>query len=183
MLHNKWAKIIGVIVMTTLLSAEALAARVNNPMNSPGVTASATAAASVEIITPISIGEVRGINFGSYAPGSTDGTVVMSTSGVRTVTGGATLGNAVAATPGVYMVTGQSNTTYSIAISTSTVATSDSGANIVTLNSITSNIAGSTGVLSADGTQTLNVGATLHLPSTAVSGTYSGTFSITVTYN
>jgi len=60
--------------------------------------------------------------------------------------------------------------------------TINSGANTMTVGMFTSNPSGA-GTLSAGGNQTLSVGATLNVGAGQATGTYSGIFSVTVTYN
>jgi len=112
--------------------------------------------------------------------GGSLGTVVMTPAGARSATGGTTLGNAGGAAAAAFNVTGQGNATYSITLPASTTVTS--GANSMTVDTFTSNPSG-TGTLSAGGSQALTVGATLHVGASQATGTYTGTFSVTVTYN
>ena len=76
-------------------------------------------------------------------------------------------------------VTGEGASTYSITLPSS--ATLSSGANTMTVDTFNHD-AGATPTLSG-GSDTFNVGATLNVGATQASGTYSGTFSVTVNYN
>jgi uncharacterized protein DUF4402 len=99
---------------------------------------------------------------------------------VRTPGGGASLGSGAAVTAAAFTVSGQGSATYAITLPAS--ATVTSGANTMTVNGFTSNPAG-TGTLSGAGSQNLLVGATLNVGASQATGTYSGTFDVTVTYN
>jgi len=147
------------------------------------VTATATATAT--IVTPISITKTVDMNFGNVAvQASTGGTVVLVPAGTRTATGGVTL-PAVAGTvtAAAFTVSGQGNYTYSITLP-STDLTITSGSNTMAVNVFTSSPS-PIGTLSAGGTQTLTVGATLNVAAAQPAGTYiSGTpFNVTVNYN
>ena len=145
---------------------------------------SATANASATIVTPIAISKTVDMNFGNVAVSATAGTVVLTPAGSRSLTGGVTLptiaGTVAAAS---FNVTGANNYTYTITLP-STALTITSGANTMSVNSFTSNPA-TPGTLSATGSQTLNVGATLNVNASQAAGTYtSGTpFTVTVNYN
>ena len=144
----------------------------------------ATASTTATIITPIAITKTVDMNFGNIAVSPTiAGTVVLPTTGARTLTGGVTLpvvtGTVTAA---AFTVTGQGTSTYSITLPVA-ATTITSGANTMTVDTWTSNPT-PTGALTA-GTQTLSVGATLHVAASQAAGTYvSGVpFTVTVNYN
>jgi len=146
-------------------------------------TASATATAT--IVTPIAITKDVDMNFGNVAVQSTTGgTVVLSPAGARTPSGGVTLpvsGGTITAAS--FTVTGVSGYAYTVTLP-STTLTITSGSNTMTVTDFTSDPAGNAGLLTG-GTQTLNVGATLHVSAAQPAGTYvSGTpFNVTVNYN
>ena len=148
---------------------------------------SATANASATIVTPISISKTLDMNFGNVAvQTATGGTVVMTPAAVRSATGGVTLpttaGTVTAAT---FTVSGQATYTYSITLP-STDLTITSGSNTMAVNLFTSNPAATgSGTLSAGGTQTLTVGATLNVAAAQPAGLYTSAtpFTVTVNYN
>ena len=145
---------------------------------------SATANASATIVTPIAISKTVDMNFGNVAVSATAGTVVLTPAGSRSLTGGVTLptiaGTVAAAS---FNVTGANNYTYTITLP-STALPITSGANTMSVNSFTSNPA-TTGTLSATGSQTLNVGATLNVSASQAAGSYTSVtpFTVTVNYN
>jgi hypothetical protein len=145
---------------------------------------SATATATATIVTPIAIVNAANMNFGNVAVSASLGTVVLAPAGTRTATGGVTLPvvtGTVAA--GSFTVSGQANYTYAITLPAA-ATTITSGANNMTVDTWTSNPT-PTGTLNGSGSQTLNVGATLHVGANQAAGTYvSGTpFTVTVNYN
>jgi len=143
-------------------------------------SATTSANATARIVTPIAIAKTADMNFGDVVAGGSAGTVVLTPAGVRSATGGTTLGNAGATAAAAFNVTGQGSATYSISLPASTTVTS--GGNTMTVNAFASNPSG-TGALSAGGSQALTVGATLNVGASQATGTYTGTFNVTVTYN
>ena len=142
---------------------------------------SATANASATIITPIAISKTVDMNFGNIAVGTTAGTVVLSTAGVRTKTGGVTLpattGTVSAAS---FNVTGSGTSSFTITLPTS-ITLSDGATHTMTVGTLTSNPSG-TGTLSS-GAATIAVGGTLNVGASQVAGTYTNTSNLTVTVN
>lgn len=151
---------------------------------SAALAADATANASADIVTSISIAKASGgdLDFGDVLASGTAGTVTVSTAGARTAGGGATLGNADGARQATFTVTGDSGATYAITLPAST--TLQVGADTtkqMTVDQFASDPSG-TGTLTA-GTQTLNVGARLNVGINQAAGAYTGTFTVTVAYN
>lgn len=140
---------------------------------------SASASATAEIVSALAISKTADMNFGKVVTGATLGTVVLSTAGTRTVTGGTNLGNVGSTAAAAFDVTGESGATYSITLPAS--ATISDGTNDMTVNTFTSNPS-STGTLTG-GAQALAVGGTLNVGASQVSGVYTGTFDVTVAYN
>jgi len=148
---------------------------------------SATATATARVITPIGITKNVDMSFGNVAVShSIPGSVVMSPAGTRTTggSGGVTLpATTGTVSPASFNVNGQASYTYAITLP-GTVTISDGSGNNMTGNGFTSSPSTS-GTLSASGTQTLNVGATLNVAAAQAPGVYvSATpFSVTVNYN
>ncbi len=145
--------------------------------------ATTSANASANIVTAISISKTADLDFGDIVTGGTTGTVLLTASATpaRSSTGGTTLANSTTVGDAVFTVSGQGSSTYAITLPSSPV-TLTSGANSMTVDTFTSS-PNATGTLSGGGTQTLYVGATLNVGAAQASGTYTGTFSVTVTYN
>ena len=164
----------------------AIAAAIFGVTNRANAQASATANASAYVITPISITKTLDMNFGNLAvSASTGGTVVLSTAGARTATGGVTLpsttGTVTAAT---FTVTGEGSYTYDITLPSSAVTLTDGAGHSMTVNAFTSDPTALAGALTA-GSQTLYVGATLNVAAGQASGNYTTAtpFTVTVNYN
>ncbi len=120
------------------------------------------------------------LEYGSAA-GDADlaGTVVVSPASAKTVTGGAFDFGGVHQPADFQVKTQTAGESYSCTLPGSITLTS--GGNTMTVDTYTDD-AGATPTL-VGGSDTFNVGATLHVGATQVSGTYSGTFSVTVNYN
>jgi hypothetical protein len=150
---------------------------------------SATATAAATIVTPIAITKTIDMNFGNVASSGALGTVVLAPGSTRTVFGGVTLPAIIGTvTAASFDVTGQGNLTYSITLPAGNT-TITSGANSMIVNTWTSSPTPS-GTLSAGGTQTITVGATLNVAANQAAGAYSsqnaggsGPFTVTVNYN
>ena len=145
----------------------------------------ATATASSTIVTPIGITKTVDMNFGNVAINSTTaGTVVLAPAGTRTSTGGVTLpATAGTVAAAEFNVTGANNYTFSITLP-STSHEIKSGSNTMSVTGFTSTPT-PTGTLSATGSATVKVGATLNVSAGQAAGTYTSVtpFDVTVNYN
>lgn len=132
----------------------------------------------------ITIVNTQALAFGSFSAGSGGG-VTVSPGGMRSAGGGVVLLSSGAGTAAQFSVTGDPSVTYSITLPANGGVSLTSGANSMALNNFTSTPSASTpstGLLSAGGSQTLSVGATLSVGSNQASGSYSGSFDVTVNY-
>ena len=152
--------------MKNIVKAIATAAIIIAGTNVSFAQATATAAASATIITPISIVKTVDMNFGNVAvSASLAGTAILAPAGTRTTGGGggvtlpATTGTVSAAS---FTVSGQGSYTYAITLPTSAVSLSDGATHTMNVTAFTSSPS-ATGLLSSGGTQTLTVGATLNV--------------------
>lgn len=123
----------------------------------------------------------QALAFGSFAAG-TGGTVAISAAGVRSPGGDVILVSSGSGSAASFNVSGTPNATYAISLPANGVVSLTSGSNSMAVNNFTSNPA-SSGQLSGGGSQTLMVGATLSVGSNQATGTYSGSFNVTVNYN
>lgn len=147
---------------------------------------SASASASAVIISPLSITHVAGadLHFGVIWKGTTAGVVTVSPANVRSSTGGVTLAmispvNTVAS----FTITGELGRAITITLPPSPAGiTITDGTNNMTVNNFQSTPASGTYTL-AGATTTLNVGADLNVNADQPSGTYTGTFNVSVNYN
>lgn len=144
----------------------------------------ASAIATANVVTPISIAKNTDMAFGNLAvQAATGGTVVLAPAGTRSRTSGVTLpattGTVSAAS---FTVTGNGSYTYAITLPTTVTLTHSGAVQTMVASSFTSTPSG-TGTLSS-GTQNITVGATLTVAAGQLAGVYtSGNFDVTVNYN
>ena len=118
----------------------------------------------------IKISTISNIDFGTGVPGDASKTVIPGTSETSV--------------NGSFQITGDSNRAYTIVLPTSASITTGSGANSdsIAISNFTSFPSGN-GLLDATGSQMMYLGATrAALKSNQKSGSYSGSYSITVVY-
>ena len=132
------------------------------------------------------------MNFGNVVSSTQVGTVVLTSTGARSVTGGAgTMGQAGTVSAASFDVTGQNNATYSLGLPVLATLNPQSGAPGVsmTVTAFTSSLTATSlpivwnGVLGASGTGTFNVGGTLNVGLNQAAGLYTGTFPVLLAYN
>jgi hypothetical protein len=143
-------------------------------------SASTSASASARVVAAIALSNTAALNFGDVVAGGSLGTVVMTSAGARSATGGTTLGNTNSAAAAGFTVTGVSGSTYAISLPGSNITVGDGGGHSMTVDTWTGSKA--SGTLSS-GTDTFTVGGTLHVAASQVAGSYTGTFSVSVNYN
>nr|NQU90936.1 DUF4402 domain-containing protein [Bacteroidota bacterium] len=143
-------------------------------------SASATSNATATIITPIALTNTQPLAFGNIAASTTAGTVTIATAGTRSSLGGVTPSAIGVFNNAIFTVEGQGDATYAIALPAST--TISNGTETMTVDNFISDPS-STGLLSSLGAQTMNVGATLNVGISQAVGNYTGTYSVTVSYN
>jgi hypothetical protein len=170
--------------MKNIVKFFATAAIIIAGTNASFAQASATASASANIITPISIVKTVDMNFGNVAvSASTGGTVVLAPAGTRTNTGGVTLpvaaGTVAAAS---FTVSGAATYTYAITLPSTTVTITDGSSHSMNVTAFTSTPS-ATGTLSGTGTQTLTVGATLTVAAAQAANAYTNATALPVTVN
>jgi len=128
------------------------------------------------------IGANASLAFGTFIAGS-GGTVAIAPSGGRAASGGVFLvGQGAGASAAQFTVLGTPNATYAITLpGNNVVVLTDANSNTMSVNSFLST-PGPAGTLSAGGSQTIRVGATLVVGGNQPPGIYSGSFSVTVNY-
>ncbi len=128
------------------------------------------------VASMISISSVTSLDFGIMSPTVSSGTVTISTTGTRS---SANVDLIVGITSAAqFDVSGEAGLTYSISLPVSTTLIGP-GTDMVVDTFVNSAVS----QLSGGGTDTFNVGATLHVGGSQASGTYTGTFPVTANYN
>jgi hypothetical protein len=131
---------------------------------------------------PITLSNSESLAFGKFAAG-TGGSVLVSTSGARSATGGVVLLSSGPGAAARFQVSGDANLTYAITLPANDSASLTNGSGqSMSLTDFSSSPA-STGQLNAMGSQTLSVGARLNVGANQPSGSYSGSFVVYVDYN
>lgn len=136
--------------------------------------------ASATVVTPVTIASASTLNFGAFAPGSSDGTVVIPSAGSRSGTNVILMATNVGA-PSTITVAGDPNMSVTLDLP-GAVTTLVSGQNQMTVDKFETNLAKNTRLL-PNGTLSFQLGATLNVKANQATGTYSGTVPITVSYN
>ncbi|NTW82916.1 MAG: DUF4402 domain-containing protein [Chlorobiaceae bacterium] len=168
-MNGKKNKVLIVLLIQALTANEVQAA------------STASAVASATIVEPISITDVGDLAFGTISPGSNNGTVTVTPSNRVSSSGDLSLVSSNRSSAKLE-IKGQSNMAFTVIMPTSATISiaGNPDATPMTIDSFTSNI--SSGTIQNDGSSSLNVGGTLHVPSNQAPGTYTGTFSVTVSY-
>ena len=178
MLGKKIAILVPLFALVATVSTSAMAQS----------TATEAADAKATIIKPISIAKTADLSFGKVVPAAA-GTVSLSTSAERGVTGGTTIMSTQTGTvtAAAFTVTGEALATYTVTLpANDSVSMNGPGGATMAVNSFTSSVATSAGAgLLTSGTQELKVGATLSVGTAAAqtAGDYTGSFNVTVAYN
>lgn len=173
------------------LSIASLAALAGATFSGNSFAAEATATASGTVIAPIAVAKATDLSFGKFARGA-GGTVTVSTSGARTVSGVIMSSVGSSPTAARFNVTGDPSATYSISHSGSASLTNTTGTGGETMtltkysdltagNAVSGNV--TSGTLNTSGAQSIYVGGSLNVAATQVAGVYTGNVIVTVEYN
>lgn len=146
---------------------------------------SSSAAATAEVITPISLTNTTPLLFGSIVPTGAPGTVTIdANTGARSASNVDVLPVTGAPSRSIgtanFNVAGEPGFSYTIGLPTSINIAS--GGDSMTVDMFT-NKAVNLGTLSVGGADSFSVGARLNVGATQPPGTYAGTFNATVTYD
>lgn len=148
-------------------------------------TSSASASGAVAVIQPIALSKTADLNFGTIVkPQTGTATVAVDSAGSRTVTGTQavnTAGNAP--TAAAFSIQGEGGSAYSVSVPGS--FTMASGANTLTVTTVNSAGGGGTlsGGIGTTASATFGVGGTINVDTATASGAYTGTFTVTASYN
>lgn len=150
---------------------------------------SAEADAKAEIVAGLQIGNDQALDFGRIKASSTDGTCIMGLDGIRATTDVLALTSS-AGTPAKFTVSGAKEATFAITIPTDDVTLTNSADATKTMivNAFTAKTASTSsadnGKLDAtSGEDVITVGATLNVLASQETGSYTGTFEVSVAYN
>lgn len=141
--------------------------------------ADATATVSGAVIAPISVSATSALNFGTVGVTTFPGSLEVTPSGATVPSNVTELAGDIAS-EAVFTVTGEGNAAYSVTLPTSMTLTS--GPNSVIVDGFNHD-GGGTPTIGGGGSRDLSIGATLNIGANQLSGTYTGSYTITVNYN
>ena len=173
-------RVLGLLLIAAGLSSPALAERV-----------AVTGRAEAVVVTRLSLLKTDDLNFGKIVAGTTAGTVTVTPAGTRTATGGTRLAG-TGAQPAAFAGYGFANQTVAISVNSNTpVVRRVGGTETMQFDTF---IIGSTPtaqlttaplafrIASTTGMFAFPVGATLRVGARQVPGVYTGSFTVTLTY-
>ncbi len=166
------------ILLTSAIALVSVAVSASPAFAAPGNTATATGTATAVIVAPITLNHptTAALGFGRFTTGL-GGSVIVSSAGVGSVTGEVTLVPGSTNSADSFTVAGDASRSFSIATTGGNVT---SGA---TNMPFTTTPSAATLSLSTAGAATFTVGGTLTVSGTAPAGSYTGSYTATVTYN
>ena len=188
----------------TLLPALLVVGSVSLFAAGPGTATSGAIPITAKVFTPITLGDYTAtMQFGDVFPGSAAGTVVLKPldNTISSTGTGLSLSTIDPISCANIVVSDRRNASFSVAFSTATLTSSQSGATssmtVDTWTAATANVgADSWTVLGNGNTGTsaklpdiasskcqLRMGGTLNVPAGTLDGDYSGSYTVTVTYN
>lgn len=148
-------------------------------------TTNAAVPITLTLWNSLTISQVRGLNFGAFERLAGNSVVRLNpVTSQRTVVSGASGVNLVSSptpTSGQFSLSGQPNTNVSVSLPTSVTLTGSKGGTM-TVNNFTASPGSTSVTLNSSGSQTLLVGADLNIGAAQTTGTYSGTYNLTVNY-
>ena len=145
-------------------------------------SATETANAGANIISPLTITKDTDLHFGDLVPSTTESvTVVMSQSGVITSAAQYYLSTGTRSAAS-FKITGQPNHSYNIVADETVTLAGPSGSTMTLTFDPNLSITGTSITMPSSGTETLNLGGSLVLAANQVSGTYTVDFDVTVAY-
>lgn len=151
-------------------------------------SASTTGGGSITVIRPLTVTKNADLHFGSVVrPSTGSGTAVISAAGVRSVTGGV-VGLSSGDTPQAaqFTIDGEGGQSVSVTIpATFSIANGSDTLTVTTSNNLSGSAAAQTlsNALGSAGSLVFTVGGSVPVASTAPTGLYSGTFTVSAAYN
>lgn len=144
-------------------------------INGSAQAAPSTGTATATIFAPITVTKTTDLAFGTIVAGAAAANVTITSAGVRTCDAGLTCSGTISAVS--FNIAG--STGEIVTVSSDAVVTLASGANTMTAT-LSPN---ATTLMLAGGVASFKVGGTLSVGANQATGTYTGTFNVTVDYN
>lgn len=149
-----------------------------------GGNASVTMTASAQVLAPIEVTRLESLKFGTIVAVNSPGEITVSPSGRRSISGDVAVSENTPFHSASFLVKGMPNVSYTINLPDSVVANGPSPLEVRDLKSYSENLGsvGTTGKLSASGSDKVSVGGKMIVAENTVPGEYSALFDITVAY-
>lgn len=142
--------------------------------------ASDTGTATATVYTPIAVSAGADLDFGAFSIVSADSIAINASTGARTQSGsGVVLSADDAGQRGTFSVTGQSGASFAITLPADSSVTIGNGTDTMAVDGFASTASGTL----TGGSETVGIGATLTVLGTESTGSYTGTFNVSVEYN
>jgi len=150
-------------------------------------SASATSTVNIDLVQMITLSKSVDMNFGRMGSTEVDGSCVLTTTNVRSLTNISAVSGGATPTSAVFVVTGSPNSTYVITLPSSSILKGKTTGKTITVkdflarpSSMTTD--GLVGTITGSNSS-FTVGATLSIVSSQAIDTYSGDFVVSVAYN
>ena len=175
--------------MKTLPRLSLLATLIATAAFSSGAfAATATGNASATALTPITIAPATALSFGSFATSAaaTAGTIMLTTAGGRTASGGTVLSAGGPGVVGTFTIGGTGSASFAVTYPTGATAFTGTTTGITALFGTAAGAGATYGLGTAaltGGAYTLLVGGILTVPAAVVAGSYTATYPVIVEYN
>lgn len=157
----------------TIYTAMALAIMLIGVKSAQAIVVTGHATAIIK--RTITATETQQMNFGTISSGTTAGTVTLSAAGVRS----SSLSFYGTSNPGVFTITAEPATPLTISFANGTLS---NGSSTMALTNFTTSTTPASSTTDSSGNLTLNVGADLAVAANQASGTYTGTYNVTISY-
>ena len=173
--------------MRYFLGAAAAALLLAGATAASAAQATGMVTATATVISPLSETVKTQMGFGKLVLDNSGngGTLVLSTAGVRSQTGGVNLVGGTSGTAAEVDFVGDTSNgapnPYDVSVDTGATLSDGSG-HTMTVTSITTSTTPGTGLTGLTGTQAVSIGGTLNVAASQAAGTYTGTFNVTGAY-
>ncbi|NBC36914.1 DUF4402 domain-containing protein [Novosphingobium sp. FSY-8] len=165
--------------MKKMLLAVGLLAMTSAPaIAGSGSTSTATGTATANVVAPVVLSHNSGaaLSFGRFTTG-TGGSVVVATSGSGSTTADVTFVPGSTTTADAFSLSGDPSRSYAVSTTAGSVSNGSKTMPFTTQPSA------NTGALNSAGSGSFTVGGTLTVAGNETAGSYTGSYSATVTYN
>ena len=172
-----------IIIFAAMVMMAAFTTKVMAQKSTMAFTSTAPNDARAEVLSSIGLTAVNPLEFGGLSSGAS-GTVILTPLGIRTATGGVTLlATNITPTAASYTMTGAMNTLYFITLPTTPqIITRVGNSATMSVQTFTCSYPTLSHLIDVSGTDAFTVGATLVVGASQLSGTYTGSFDVTVAY-